>query len=75
MKLASKRPEVTAKQLNDYIEANKAKVIEPSKLDFGINDDDIVAPIVAKQKLQSDPHQKLKQLFKRWFQQNYIIGL
>ena len=51
MKLASKRPEVTAKKFNDYIAANKPKVIEPSKLDFGINDDDIAAPIVAKQKI------------------------
>ncbi len=49
MKLASKRPEITAKTFNDYIESNKPKVSEPSKLDFGINDDDIVAPIVAKQ--------------------------
>ena len=48
MKLASKRPEITAKKFNDYIEANKAKVNEPSKLDFGMNDDDIAAPIVAK---------------------------
>jgi hypothetical protein len=60
MKLSSKRPEITAKKFNAYIEANKAKVIEPSKLDFGINDDDIVAPIVAKQKItiRSTPQAK-----------------
>ncbi len=47
MKLASKRPEITANNFNDYIAANKPQVIEPSKLDFGINNDDLVAPIVA----------------------------
>ncbi len=45
MKLASKRPEITAKTFNDYIESNKPQVFEPSELDFGINDDDVVAPI------------------------------
>ncbi len=60
MKLASKRPEITAKKFNDYIEANKPKVIEQSKLDFGINDDDIVAPTESKKKItiRSTPQAK-----------------
>jgi hypothetical protein len=37
MKLASKRPEITAKPFNDYIEANNPPVIEKYKLDFGID--------------------------------------
>jgi hypothetical protein len=66
LKFGSKRPEVTAKKFNDYIEANKPNVIEQSKLDFSTNDDDIVAPIESK---------KNYQLLKSLFQQNYIIGL
>ncbi len=49
LKLGSKRPEITAKKLIAYSEANKAKFFEPSTLDFGNNDDDIVAAIEAKQ--------------------------
>ncbi len=62
MKLSSKRPEITAKKFNDYIESNRPKVIEPTKLDFGINDDDIVAPSAAKQKItiRSTPKAKPK---------------
>ena len=60
MKLASKRPEITAKKFNAYIESNKPKVIEQSKLDFGINDDDIAAPIESKKKItiRSTPQAK-----------------
>ena len=65
LKLGSKRPEITAKKFNDYIEANKAKVTEPSKLDFGINDDDIVAPITAKQKITIRSTPKAKETIKK----------
>ena len=60
MKLSSKRPEITAKKFNAYIESNKPTIKEQSKLDFGINDDDIVAPIVAKPKItiRSTPQSK-----------------
>ena len=60
MKLASKRPEVTAKKFNAYVEANKPTIKEQSKLDFGINDDDIAAPIESKKKItiRSTPHAK-----------------
>ena len=40
LKLGSKRPEITAKKFNDYIEAIKPKVKEISKLDAGINIDE-----------------------------------
>ena len=61
LKLASKRPEITAKKFNAYMEANKPQVIEKSKLDFGIdNDDDEFKPIEAKKKitLRSTPKAK-----------------
>ena len=60
LKLSSKRPEITAKKFNAYIESNKPAIKEQSKLDFGINDDDIAAPIVAKPKItiRSTPQAK-----------------
>ena len=52
LKLASKRPEITAKKINAYVEAKTPEVIEKSKLDFGINnDDDEFKPIEAKKRL------------------------
>ena len=36
LKLGSKRPEVTLKKFNDYIDATKPKIKEVSKLDAGI---------------------------------------
>ena len=51
LKLGSKRPEITAKKFNAYVEANKPTIKEQSKLDFGIDDDDIVAPIESKKKI------------------------
>ena len=61
LNLGSKRPEITQKKINAYAESNKPKLIEPSKLEFGINDDDVVAPVVAKQKItiRSTPKSKL----------------
>ena len=60
LKLGSKRPEVTAKKFNDYVTANKPQVIEPSKLDFGIDTEDDFKPIVAKKKItiRSTPQAK-----------------
>ena len=49
LKLGSKRPEVTAKKFNDYIDATKPKIKEVSKLDAGISfDDDDYKPIESK---------------------------
>ena len=36
LKLGSKRPEITLKKFNDYIDATKPKIKEVSKLDAGI---------------------------------------
>ena len=66
LKLGSKRPEVTARKFNDYIEAIKPKVKEISKLDFGINiDEDDLKPIESKKKktLRSTP--KAKEIIKK----------
>ena len=38
--MGSKRPEITAKKFNDYVESIKPKVKEISKLDAGINIDE-----------------------------------
>ena len=65
MKLSSKRPEITAKKFNDYIAANKPAIKEQSKLDFGIDDDDIVAPIVAKKKITIRSTPKAKETIKK----------
>ena len=46
LKLNSKRPEITAKMFNDYVESIKPKVKEISKLDAGIDmDEDDYKPI------------------------------
>ena len=60
LKLGSKRPEVTAKKFNDYIAANKPQVIEPSKLDFGIETEDEFKPMESKKKItnRSTPRAK-----------------
>ena len=60
MKLNSKRPEITAKKFNDYIAANKPQVIEPSKLDFGIDTEDDFKPMESKKKItiRSTPRAK-----------------
>ena len=61
LKLSSKRPEVTAKKFNDYIDATKPKIKEVSKLDAGIDlDEDDLKPIESKKKitLRSTPKAK-----------------
>ncbi len=51
LKLGSKRPEITAKKFNDYIDAIKPKIKEISKLDAGIDlDEDDLKPIESKKK-------------------------
>ena len=65
MKLASKRPEITANKFNDYIESNKPQVIEPSKLDFGIDTEDGFKTIVAKQKITMRSTPKAKPTMKK----------
>ena len=66
LKLSSKRPELTAKKINAYVEANKPQVIEKSKLDFGINnDDDKFTPIVAKKKITLRSKPKAKPTIKK----------
>ena len=65
MKLSSKRPEVTAKKFNAYVEANKPAIKEQSKLDFGIDDDDIVAPIESKKKITIRSTPKAKETIKK----------
>ena len=65
MKLSSKRPEVTAKKFNAYVEANKPAIKEPSKLDFGINDDIIAAPIESKKKITIRSTPKAKETIKK----------
>ena len=52
LKLGSKRPEITARKFNDYVESIKPKVKEISKLDAGINfDDDVYKSIESKKKI------------------------
>ncbi len=66
LKLGSKRPEITAKKFNDYVESVKPNVKEVSKLDFGIdidNDDHQIFESKKKITLRSTP--KAKEVIKK----------
>ena len=66
LKLGSKRPEITAKKFNDYVESTKPKVKEVSKLDAGINfDDDDYKPIESKKKITLRSTPKAKAVIKK----------
>ena len=66
LKLGSKRPEITAKKFNDYVESTKPKVKEVSKLDAGINfDDDDYKPIESKKKITLRSTPKAKEIIKK----------
>ena len=51
LKLRSKRPEITAKKFNAYVEANKPAIKEQSKLDFGIDTEDDFKTMESKKKI------------------------
>ena len=66
LKLGSKRPEITAKKFNDYVESIKPKVKEVSKLDFGIElDEDDYKPIESKKKITLRSTPKPKEIIKK----------
>ena len=48
LKIGSKRPEITAKTFNAYVEANKPAIKKQSKLDFGLDTDDDFKPMISK---------------------------
>ncbi len=60
LKLGSKRPEITAKKFNAYIESNKPAIKEQYKLNFGLDTEDDFKPIESKKKItiRSTPHAK-----------------
>ena len=58
LKLGSKRPEISAKKFNDYIQSNEVKVSKRSALDAGIDDFEPVAITTKKTTLRSTPQQK-----------------
>ena len=83
LKLGSKRPEITAKKFNDYVESIKPKVKEISKLDAGIdidNDDHQIFESKKKITLRSTPQakQNIKKLIPtklyNWFVRANIKG-
>ena len=61
LKLSSKRPAITAKKFNDYVETNKPIVQTKSLLDKDIDTEDDYQPITAKKKttITSTPKQKM----------------
>ena len=66
LKLGSKRPEITAKKFNDYVEAIKPKAKEVSKLDAGIVlDEDDLQPIDSKKKITLRSTPKAKEVIKK----------
>ena len=65
LKLTSKRPEITQKKFNTYIEANKPQVIQQSKLDFGLDTDDDFKPMIAKPKITFRSTPKAKPTIKK----------
>ena len=75
LKLSSKRPELTQKKFNTYIEANKPAIREQSKLDFGLDTDDDFKPMIKKPKITIRSTPKRNQLLKSLYQQSFIIGL
>jgi len=65
LKLSSKRPELTAKKFNAYMEANKPAIKEQSKLDFGLDTDDDFKPMIAKPKISIRSTPKAKPTIKK----------
>ena len=66
LKLGSKRPEITAKKFNDYIDAIKPKIKEISKLDTGIDLDENDHQIIeSKQKITLRSTPQAKQIIKK----------